>query len=185
LPIVHRWVFLVARDNPEVGDQLTMADLATLPWAAYQCASDALAARQLIMIGVEPRVEVSADSFQLLPFLITGTRRVALIQESLAAVLRGVAQVRVMRPPYDAVPLQEAMWWHPVHTHDAAHVWLRETVARVGEARRRLCLRPGRSGTSRESAGRRRFCCDRSGTAAGSSVRTPLRHVRHAPKVSS
>jgi DNA-binding transcriptional LysR family regulator len=50
-----RWVFLVARDNPEVGDQLTMADLATLPWAAYQHASDALAARQLTMIGVEPR----------------------------------------------------------------------------------------------------------------------------------
>jgi DNA-binding transcriptional LysR family regulator len=126
-----RWVFLVARDNSEVGDQLTMADLATLPWAAYQRASDALAARQLTMIGVEPRVEVSADSFQLLPFLVAGTRRVALIQEALAALLRGVAQVRVMRPPYDALPLQEAMWWHPVHTHDAAHAWFRETVARV------------------------------------------------------
>lgn len=126
-----RWVFLVARDNPEVGDQLTMADLATLPWAAYQRASDALAARQLTMIGVEPRVEVSADSFQLLPFLVAGTHRVALIQESLAAVLRGLAQVRVMRPPYDALPLQEAMW-HPLPTHDAAHVWLRETAARVG-----------------------------------------------------
>jgi hypothetical protein len=80
----------------------------------------------------EPRVEVSADSSQLLPFLVAGTRRVALIQESLAAVLSGVAQVRVMRPAYDALPLQEAMWWHPVHTHDAAHVWLREIAARVG-----------------------------------------------------
>jgi hypothetical protein len=30
------------------------------------------------------------------------------------------------------VPLQEALWWHPVHTHDAAHIWLRETAARVG-----------------------------------------------------
>jgi len=26
------------------------------------------------------------------------------------------------------------MWWHPLHTRDAAHVWLRETVARVGRA---------------------------------------------------
>jgi len=25
------------------------------------------------------------------------------------------------------------LWWHPVHTHDAAHRWLRETIARVGK----------------------------------------------------
>jgi hypothetical protein len=39
-----------------------------------------------------------------------------------------------MEPPYDAVPLQEALWWHAVHTHDAAHIWLRETAARVAGA---------------------------------------------------
>jgi hypothetical protein len=22
-------------------------------------------------------------------------------------------------------------WWHPAHTHDAAHVWLRETAVRA------------------------------------------------------
>lgn len=127
-----RWVFLVAADNAEVGDELTMADLASLPWAVYQRAFDAVAARQLAMLGVAPRVEVTVDSFQSLPFLVAGTRRVALIQESLASLLQGVAAVRVMRPPYDVLPLQEAMWWHPVHTHDAAHAWLRETAARVG-----------------------------------------------------
>jgi DNA-binding transcriptional LysR family regulator len=145
-----RWVILVAADNPEVGDRLTLADLARLPWAAYQRASDALAARQLAMIGVEPQVEVYADSFQLLPFLVAGTRRVALIQESLARLLEGVADVRVLRPPYDAVPLQEAMWWHPVHTHDAAHVWLRETAARVGG----MLARCGSSGSSLTAASR-------------------------------
>ena len=127
-----RWVFLVAEDNDEVGERLTLEDLARLPWVTYQRTYDAPAARQLSMIGIEPRVEVSAATFQVLPFLVAGTRRVALIQESLASRLRGVAAVRVMEAPYDAVPLQEAMWWHPVHTHDAAHVWLRETAARVG-----------------------------------------------------
>jgi hypothetical protein len=38
-----------------------------------------------------------------------------------------------MEPPYDAVPIQQALWWHPVHMHDAAHMWLRETMARVAE----------------------------------------------------
>ncbi|WP_151477904.1 LysR family transcriptional regulator [Streptomyces albicerus] len=127
-----RWVFLVAEANDEVGDRLTMDHLARLPWVTYQRIYDAPAARQLSMLGIEPRVEVSVDSFQVLPFLVAGTRRIALVQQRLAERLSGVAAVRVMDAPYEAVPLQEALWWHPVHTHDAAHIWLRETAARVG-----------------------------------------------------
>lgn len=128
------WVYLVADDNPEIGDQLTLDDLARLPWVTYQRTYDAPAARQIGMLGIEPRVEVSVDSFGLMPQLVAGTRRVALVQRRLAEQLGGVVPVRVMEPPYEAVPLQEALWWHPVHTHDAAHIWLRETAARVGEA---------------------------------------------------
>ncbi|MFF7259213.1 LysR family transcriptional regulator [Streptomyces sp. NPDC008159] len=126
------WAFLVAESNDEVGDRLTMADLARLPWVIYQRTYDAPAARQLSMLGIEPRVDVSVDSFQVLPFLVAGTRRITLVQRLLAERLSGVAAVRVMEPPYEVVPLQEALWWHPVHTHDAAHIWLRETAARVG-----------------------------------------------------
>ncbi|MFC8230293.1 LysR family transcriptional regulator [Streptomyces sp. NPDC057287] len=126
------WVFLVADDHPSVEDRLTRQDLARLPWVTYQRTYDAPAVRQLGMLGIEPRVEVSVDSFQVLPLLVAGTRRIALIQARLARLLTPLAAVRVLEPPYEAVPLQEAMWWHPVHTHDAAHIWLRETAARVG-----------------------------------------------------
>lgn len=126
------WVFLVADDHPEVGEQLTREDLARLPWVTYQRTYDAPAVRQLAMLGIEPRVEVSVDSFQLLPHLVAGTRRIALVQQRLAEMLLGVFPVRAMRPPYEAVPLRQALWWHPVHTYDASHIWLRETAARVG-----------------------------------------------------
>jgi DNA-binding transcriptional LysR family regulator len=128
-----RWVCLVADDHPEIGDQLTLEDLARLPWAVYQKPYDAPAAKQLSMLGIDPRVEVSVQSFQLLPALVAGTRRVAMIQGRLAHRLQGVSAVRTLPCPFDAVPVQEAMWWHPVHTQDAAHIWLRETAARVGE----------------------------------------------------
>jgi DNA-binding transcriptional LysR family regulator len=127
-----RWVFLVSADHPEIGDRLTREDLARLPWVTYQRTYDAPAVRQLGMLGIEPRVEVSVDSFQLLPLLVAGTRRIALVQGRLARLLAPIAAVRVLEPPYEAVPLREALWWHPVHTHDAAHSWLRETSARVG-----------------------------------------------------
>ncbi|MFB8773230.1 LysR family transcriptional regulator [Streptomyces broussonetiae] len=127
-----RWVFLVAEDHPDVGDRLTREDLARLPWVTYQHTYDAPAVRQLGMLGIEPRVEVSVDSFQVMPLLVAGTRRIALVQARLARLFAPSAAVRVVEPPYDAVPLREALWWHPVHTHDAAHIWLRETAARVG-----------------------------------------------------
>ncbi|WP_328380163.1 LysR family transcriptional regulator [Streptomyces sp. NBC_01020] len=127
-----RWVFVVADDHPSVTDQLTRQDLEELPWVTYQRTYDAPAVRQLGMLGVEPRVEVSVDSFQLLPQLVGGTRRIAMVQARLARLLAPIAPVRIVEPPYEAVPLREALWWHPVHTHDAAHIWLRETAARVG-----------------------------------------------------
>jgi DNA-binding transcriptional LysR family regulator len=135
-----RWVFLVADDHPSVDDRLTREDLARLPWVTYQRTYDAPAVRQLGMLGIEPRVEVSVDSFQIMPLLVSGTRRIALIQARLARLLAPLAAVRVVEPPYEAVPLSEALWWHPVHTHDAAHIWLRETAARVG---RRMADEPG------------------------------------------
>jgi DNA-binding transcriptional LysR family regulator len=126
-----RWVCLISEDNPEVGDELTLDHLARLPWAVYQRAYDAPVARQLSMIGISPRVEVSVPSFHLLPSLVAGTRRVAVAQGRLVdrCPTRGV---RVLPCPFPAVPLQEAMWWHPVHTRDAGHVWLRKVVAEVG-----------------------------------------------------
>ena len=131
------WLCLVAEDNPEVGESITLDDLATLPWAVYQRAYDAQAARQLSTLGIEPRVQVSVDSFYALPSMIAGTGRVAMVHGLLAARLGLGAGpgfgggVRVLDCPFDAVPVREALWWHPVHTHDAGHLWLRETAGAI------------------------------------------------------
>ncbi|MER6423748.1 LysR family transcriptional regulator [Streptomyces sp. NPDC001137] len=127
-----RWLCLVADDNPEIGDALTLDHLARLPWVVYQRPYDAPAARQLSMIGISPRVEVSVQAFQLLPHMVEGTSRVAMIQERLARRAVRSAAVRVLPCPFEAVPVREAMWWHPVHAQDAAHIWLRQKAAEVG-----------------------------------------------------
>ncbi len=129
-----RWMCAVAEDNREVGESITLDQLATLPWATYQRVYDAPVNRQLSLLGIEPRVQVSVDSFQLLPAMVAGTRRVAMIQALLADRL-GLGPgsgIRLLDCPFDAVPVQEALWWHPVHTHDAGHLWLRESVAAIG-----------------------------------------------------
>jgi DNA-binding transcriptional LysR family regulator len=80
------------------------------------------------MIGVEPDVHVVTESFLPVPFLVTGTPRVALLQRQLATRLAGAAGVRILDCPWDVVPLKEAFWWHPAHRADPAHGWLRRMM---------------------------------------------------------
>lgn len=130
------WVVLVAADNPQVGDTLTMDDLATLPWVLTYNSSTAFtpADRQLQMLGVQPRVQVVVESFLALPFFIAGTDRIGLVQGHLARQLTRTGDVRALRCPYDVVPLVEALWWHPMHGRDPEHVWLRSVFAEAGAA---------------------------------------------------
>ncbi|WP_433385383.1 LysR family transcriptional regulator [Actinoplanes sp. CA-142083] len=126
-----RWVCVVSADNDEVGPELTLDQLAELPWVVLYNLRTAFApaAQQMRMLGIEPRVEVVADGFLPMPFLVAGTRRVALLQERLARRLAEPAGVRVLPCPFDVVPLAEAFWWHPIYANDPAHVWLRGVLA--------------------------------------------------------
>jgi DNA-binding transcriptional LysR family regulator len=124
------WMCLVSTSNPHVGDELTMEHLAELPWAFTYLAPAAFtpAGRQLQTLGVEPRIELVVESFLALPFVIAGTDRIALIQSRLAKRAAQAADVRVLPCPFDAVPIAEAMWWHPMYERDPGHVWLRSLL---------------------------------------------------------
>ncbi|NHD16127.1 MULTISPECIES: LysR family transcriptional regulator [unclassified Actinopolyspora] len=129
------WSCLVAADNPHVGDELTMGHLAELPWVLTYHSPSAFtpAARQLQMLGIEPDVQVVVESFLALPSFVAGTNRIALTQTKLAPLLTAGGEVRALPCPYDAVPLVEALWWHPTHDNSPEHTWLRSIFAEAGQ----------------------------------------------------
>jgi DNA-binding transcriptional LysR family regulator len=128
-----RWVLLVADGNPRVGATVTLADLAALPWVTiyHRPTAFTAAAQQLRAHGIEPNAQVVVESFLPVPELVAGTDRVALVQGRLAARIRPGDGLRVVTPPFDAAPLVEAMWWHPMYDTDPAHRWFRALVAEV------------------------------------------------------
>ncbi len=128
------WVCLVATDNHLVGDALTMEHLRDLPWVfTYQSRSAFTpAGRQLQMIGIEPHIDVVVEGFLALPFFLVGTDRVGLVQRKVADRLAASGDVRVLAPPFDVVRLAGALWWHPMHTEDPSHAWMREQFVRFG-----------------------------------------------------
>jgi DNA-binding transcriptional LysR family regulator len=128
------WVAVVAESNTTVGESLTMADLARLSFVmTYQSRSAFTSAgRQIQQLGIEPRVEVVAESFLSIPHFIAGTDRIALMQRALAPSAQRLADVRIMALPFDATPITSALWWHPVHTRDPEHTWMRELFVEAG-----------------------------------------------------
>jgi DNA-binding transcriptional LysR family regulator len=128
------WVIIAWSGNTGIGETLTMDHLARLPWIVTYHRPTAFthAARQLNALGIEPRIDLVVENFLALPLLIAGTDRLALIQERLAHRLAGFADIRILPCPYDAAPVVEAMWWHPMHQRDAGHGWLRDLFVDVG-----------------------------------------------------
>jgi DNA-binding transcriptional LysR family regulator len=121
------WVAIVSSSNGAVGEKITMENIAELPWVmTYQSRSAFTSAqRQIQQLGIEPRVEVTVESFLALPHFVLGTHRIGLIQAALAPVALQLDGVRVLPLPFDATPLVNALWWHPAHDRDSEHEWMR------------------------------------------------------------
>src|SRR3954451_12551992 len=130
-----QWVCVVSSDNPVADEGLTVEQLETLPWVATyhgQTASTP-AARQMRMLGIEPHVQVVNENFLTVPALIAGSDRIALLQRRLVDMLPLNSGIRALPVPFDAGPLIEAMWWHPVYDDDPEHAYLRDVVGRAAE----------------------------------------------------
>jgi DNA-binding transcriptional LysR family regulator len=122
------WACLVGADNTDVGDELTMDQLARMPWVLtyHRGTASSTAARELRTHGVELNVRMVIESYAALPALIAGTDRVALVQRQLGRIMTATHPVRMIACPFEAAPLIEALWWHPMHERDAGHQWLRQ-----------------------------------------------------------
>lgn len=129
------WVIVADEANERARTQMTMDLLAESPWVfTYQSPTAFTSAgRQLQQLGIEPRVEAVVESFLALPQFIAGTDRLGLIQSGLAPFVESSEGVRVLTPPFDAIPITNALWWHPIHDRDPEHLWMRELFAEAAQ----------------------------------------------------
>lgn len=71
------------------------------------------------------RVEVSASSFNALPFLVVGSQRVATLQRRLARMYTRLLPLRTIEPPFQIPPLELVMQWNRHQDLDPGLAWLR------------------------------------------------------------
>ena len=127
------WVCLVDADNPLVRTVVTVELLRTMPWVVsyHGPTASTPAARQMRMLGIEPRIQVITENFLTVPGLIAGTGRVALLQRRLVDRIPAELGVRALPCPFEVAPLVEAIWWHPMYDEDPEHTYLRGVLTRV------------------------------------------------------
>ncbi|WP_296667385.1 LysR family transcriptional regulator [Demequina sp.] len=128
-----RWVVVASRDNGELGDELSVDQLASLPWvlAMNRTTSYTPAVRQMQTLGIEPHVEVVTPSFATLPALVAGTRRIGLLQERLARAVADLHGLRILEFPVPIAPIKDAFWWNGLYDSDPGHQWLRGVLQDV------------------------------------------------------
>jgi DNA-binding transcriptional LysR family regulator len=125
-----RYVCTAWNQHPDVGDEITLEMLSSLPYLSYAHVQvPSSVETQLDAAGVERRKEVSTGSFVVSPLMQRGTRLVALLHERLARALQEAADLRILEPPLPLKPITEMTFWHPRSEDDPAHRWLRKEVA--------------------------------------------------------
>ncbi|WP_456824532.1 LysR family transcriptional regulator [Cellulomonas sp. P5_E12] len=124
------WVCIVDADHPTVGEEVTLADLARLPWVVSYRSSSAFTPpmRQLENLGVDVHVQIVVESFLAIPQFLVGTDRIALVQKRLVPHLLRGHQLRTVPCPLEVIPLVEALWWHPSQQLEPGHTWLRSVI---------------------------------------------------------
>ena len=127
-----RWLCAVDADNPHVPtSRITWEQYLELPHLVYSIGADQqlnLADRHLEHLGVRRRIEITVESFLLVPFLLQGTGLASLVLERAARRLTVATNIRTLEPPLSLPDISEAMYWHPRHTTDPGHRWLRERL---------------------------------------------------------
>ena len=75
--------------------------------------------------GLARRVAVQASTFLIVPYLLTGTTRIATVPQRMAAELVRMHPLRIVKPPVEIPGFTMCQGWHEIHRNDPGHRWLR------------------------------------------------------------
>ena len=118
--LTDRLVVVADRENTALGASASLQALAGLPFV------DATP-----NLGLPDAARcISAGSFGVPMHLVAGTSMVTLVQSRLYEAFGARCGLRAI-PLEEHLWLTEAMYWHPRHTADPAHMWLRGKLSEV------------------------------------------------------
>jgi DNA-binding transcriptional LysR family regulator len=134
----ERHVVVGCVHNPELGGKLTADQFSQAGHVAVMIdGRNTFIENALDDLGLTRRVEVRAPSFIQVPWLLPGTRRLALMHERLARLMAPGLDLKVVDPPFPLPAMREVLQYHSSREKDAGLSWLRARLAEL--AKRSSC----------------------------------------------
>ena len=120
------------KENPVFRRELTEEDFLSAGHVVVRVGNSRTAAfadRQLELLGLNRRVEITAGSFTIVPWLLNGTQRLALMHERLVRIMAKEFPIAHAPLPFKFPVMSEMVQFHRARAPDEGLAWLRAEVA--------------------------------------------------------
>ena len=127
----ERHVVVGWKDNPVFSGPMTENAYYSCGHVAVEIAGrPSFAEERLKAGGDRRRIELVASSFTMVPWMLPGTGRLAIMHERLANVMLPILPLAVARLPFAMAPMREMIQFHSARTSDGGLQWMLERIAR-------------------------------------------------------
>jgi DNA-binding transcriptional LysR family regulator len=131
----ERHVIVGWRKNPVMRAAMTRETFLECGHVAVRISNqDTFIESILLKLLPERRIEVSAQSFIQVPWLLRGTDRLSVMHERLAKVTAPMFDLAIAEPPFPLPLMREMMQSHVARSNDEGLVWLRERIKQFAKA---------------------------------------------------
>lgn len=125
----ERHVIVGWRQNPVMRAPITQATFLDCGHVTVRISNqDTFIEAILLKLFPERRIEVSAQSFIQVPWLLRGTNRLSVMHERLAKVTAPMFDLAIAEPPFPLPVMREMMQSHVARSNDEGLMWLRERI---------------------------------------------------------
>jgi len=127
----ERQLVLGWKGNPALATGISAADFEGLGHVAVHVGSNrvpSFADRQLERMGCQRRIDVTCGCFTLVPWLICGTTRLAVMHERLAKQIATQFPCALAEMPFDFPVMREMIQYHKAREADEGLRWLRREL---------------------------------------------------------
>lgn len=134
---LERFVCLVRKDHPRVGDTLDLDTWVSLPHAfiAPRGTPGGIVDEVLASHGRARRVAFATPHFMVAPHVVASSDLVLTVAERVARAYAEVLPLRVLETPVPIPGFTMQLVWHERQHHDPAHQWFRKKVTEAATRR--------------------------------------------------
>jgi DNA-binding transcriptional LysR family regulator len=132
---LDQWVCAVWSKHPSVGRRLTKQQYLSLPHVTLSVSAisdtSSVADHHLHELALKRHIATSTESFLLSLFALRGTSAMAIVPRRLAERVKEVADIKMLKPPFELPDLHETVFWNRRNDASPSHRWMRSLFREV------------------------------------------------------